>query len=226
MREHTDGDFPFANDFNAVVRDALASGTLVRSGCTVSDSGSNNLQVSIASGDVFVDGNEIAIDSQSVTLAESDSEHDRYDLVVVDDTGTAQDVTGVASSTPTAPSIPSDAALLAIVAVQAGATDMVGAEIYDARVVVELVNGTLQHSSMTIDAGHSLTGGGSVELGDSVTINHGDTSSQGGVSAGDGEALAEVDLDSHGHVTGLSTAEMFDGESAEKIALAYDFLGV
>jgi|GEM_PF-2859084 len=143
MREHTDGSFPFANDFNAVVRDALASGTLVRSGCTVDDGGSNDLTLNVDSGDVFVNGSSVSVSGQSVTLDGADADHDRYDIVVVDGSGSAATVTGTATGTPKAPSIPSNAVLLAIVEVPADASGVTGTEINDARAVVALPNSVI-----------------------------------------------------------------------------------
>ncbi len=136
MREHTDGEFPFANDFNAVVRDALAGSTLVESGCTVSDGGTNDLSLDVASGEVVVNSTDASVSSQSVTLGSANADNPRYDLVVADDTGAASVVAGTASSTPQAPSIPSDSVLLAVVEVTAGASGVTDADIYDARAVL------------------------------------------------------------------------------------------
>jgi len=68
----------------------------------------------------------------------------------------------------------------------------------------------LTNDSVTVTAGSGLTGGGSVSLGGSITVTHADTSSQGDVSTGAGEAIDAVTLDGDGHVTGLGTVD-FDG---------------
>ena len=144
MREHVDGDFPFANDFNALVQ-ALADDALVLSGCGVSDGGTDDMTVSVASGSVRINGTKYSVSSQSVTLASADSSNDRYDLVVVGTDGTAEAVTGTASSTPRAPSIPADHALLAIVEVSAATSGVMDSEISDARAVHSLAQNFDDH---------------------------------------------------------------------------------
>jgi hypothetical protein len=134
VRELRDGDFAFANEWNAVARGAL-QGTCVVSGCGVSDGGSNDFALDVASGTVVVDGVEYAIGAQSVTLDAADADHDRYDLVVVGTDGAAEVVAGQPGSSPYAPSIPDDHVLLAVVAVAAGTGGVTDADVYDARAV-------------------------------------------------------------------------------------------
>lgn len=131
MREHVDGDFPFANDFNSIVQ-ALNS-RYIESGLKVTDGGTNDLTVNIASGAASINGTSISPSSQTVTLQSADSTDDRYDLVVIGQDGTAERVTGTASTSPNAPSIPADHALLAIIFVQAGVSGVTDGDIYDAR---------------------------------------------------------------------------------------------
>jgi hypothetical protein len=135
MREVTDGDFPFADEWNAVAGDAL-TGTSVAEGCAVSDGGSNDLALQVASGAVNVDSTRYQVSSQSVSLQSADPDHDRYDLVVVGSDGTAEAMTGTPSPTPQAPSIPDGHVLLAIVEVPAGVTGVTDADVFDARAVV------------------------------------------------------------------------------------------
>lgn len=141
MREHTDGDFPFANDFNALVRDALEGGTQVESGCAVSDGGTDDMSVSVASGTVVIDGVEHSISNQTVNLADANPEDPRYDLVVADSSG-ASSFAGTASNSPKAPSIPSGSVLLAIVEVPVGVSGVVDTEINDARVIFDGIANT------------------------------------------------------------------------------------
>ncbi|NEU57110.1 hypothetical protein [Halorussus sp. MSC15.2] len=157
MREHTDGDFPFANDFNALVRDALEGGTQVESGCGVSDGGTQDMNVEVASGSVVIDGTEHSISSQSVSLASADSDNPRYDLVVADSSG-AKAVTGTASATPKAPSIPSKSVLLAIVEVPAGASGATDGEISDARVILHEIANTAVSALENLSEGDSFSG--------------------------------------------------------------------
>lgn len=131
MREFTDGDFPFANDFNALLRDA-PDGTYIDSGCSVGDGGTDDMNVDVASGDAFINDSSVSVGAQSVTL-DAASSFKRYDLIVVDGTGTAVKVTGATEKV--APSIPADTALLATIEVPANASGITNANINDGRVI-------------------------------------------------------------------------------------------
>ena len=77
---------------------------------------------------------------------------------------------------------------------------------------------------VTVDTGTMLTGGGQINLGESRTIQHADTSSQDDVSAGDGEAITSVELDSRGHVTDLGVDEVVpDSTQSASIPTGYAF---
>ena len=69
---------------------------------------------------------------------------------------------------------------------------------------------SFENDNVTVSAGTDLSGGGGVALGNSVTINHADTSSQGDVSASAGAAVTDIDLNPQGHVTSIGTTD-FDG---------------
>lgn len=69
---------------------------------------------------------------------------------------------------------------------------------------------SLSNDDITVSAGTAMSGGGLVELGNSVTINHGDTSNQGNVAAAAGAAITDIDLNAQGHVTNIATTD-FDG---------------
>jgi hypothetical protein len=193
VRTHRDGEFPFANDFNAMAQ-ALEAGTQVESGCAVSDGGTDDLSLDVSAGSVVLDGTEASVGAQSVTLSGADADHDRYDLVVADGSGNASVVTGTASATPQAPSIPDGTVLLAIVEVPAGASGVTEANVNDARVVLDgiastaiaalanlaageqfsgypLSNADVKNSSFTVNARNQLTGGGTVSLGGSITLD-------------------------------------------------------
>lgn len=157
MREHTDGDFLFANDFNALVRDALEGSTQVESGCGVSDGSTQDMSVEVASGAVVIDGTEHSITAQSVALASADADNPRYDLVVADSSG-AKAVTGTASATPKAPSIPSGSVLLAVVEVPAGASGVTDGEINDARVILDGIANTAISALENLAEGEAFSG--------------------------------------------------------------------
>ena len=65
----------------------------------------------------------------------------------------------------------------------------------------------IETAEITVNAGTDLATGGSAALGDSVTVDHADTSTQGNVSAGNGAAVTDVNLDGRGHVTSLATTD-------------------
>lgn len=69
---------------------------------------------------------------------------------------------------------------------------------------VEFPDSTTQTTEgvTSVTAGNALTGGGS---GNSVTINHADTSTQSSVSNSGSDVIQSVTLDDFGHVTGLSS---------------------
>lgn len=152
MREFEDGDFPFANEWNAVVRDAL-TGTCVTVGCVVSGDGTEDFSLSVASGSVAIGGDEYGVNSQTVSLQSADPDQPRYDLVVVGSDGTADAVSGTPSSTPRAPSIPEGHVLLAIVEVPADAAGVTDADVFDSRVVIGsafLDAGTVNADDVTV----------------------------------------------------------------------------
>lgn len=66
---------------------------------------------------------------------------------------------------------------------------------------------SLENDDITLSAGTALTGGGGVALGNSITLNHADTSSQGNVAAGAGAAVTDIDLNPQGHVTNIGTTD-------------------
>ena len=74
---------------------------------------------------------------------------------------------------------------------------------------------SFENDDITLSTGTALTGGGGVTLGNSITINHDDTSSQGDVSAGAGAAITDIDLNPQGHVTSIGTTD-FDGRFVNK----------
>lgn len=70
----------------------LLQGNYVLSGCTPSD-GTNAMEVDIASGTIQLDGSEISVNAQTVTLAASNADP-RKDIIYIDSTGSATNVSG------------------------------------------------------------------------------------------------------------------------------------
>ena len=72
----------------------------------------------------------------------------------------------------------------------------------------------VQDSTITIDAGNAIDGGGTFTVNQSanstITINHADTSSQASVLGSGGQVIQDVVLDTYGHVTGLDQVDFDD----------------
>lgn len=69
-------------------------------------------------------------------------------------------------------------------------------------------NSELNNDWVKVSAGDNLTGGGSVSLGSTTTINHADTSSQADIDGSGGTVVQDVTVDDAGHTTGLSTKNL------------------
>jgi hypothetical protein len=133
MRRVQDGDFPFANEWNAVARAAL-TGTCVVSGCAVSADGSS-MDLAVDGGTVAIDGAEQDVTAQSVTVPTADPDDPRYDTVVVDGTGSPVVTQGDPSPTPQAADFADGEVVLAIVRVGSGASALSSNDVFDARAV-------------------------------------------------------------------------------------------
>ena len=72
--------------------------------------------------------------------------------------------------------------------------------------------GQVGNATITIDAGTALDGGGSFTLNQfantTITVDHADTSSQGTVSNVNGNVIQSISLDTHGHLTGITSANL------------------
>ena len=70
----------------------------------------------------------------------------------------------------------------------------------------------VSNAIVTIDAGTSLDGGGSFTLNQfantTITIDHGDTSTQADVTNINGSVIQSIDLDTHGHIVGITSANL------------------
>ena len=83
-----------------------------------------------------------------------------------------------------------------------------GASVTAALIDGSIANARLVNDSVTVSAGSGLTGGGSVDLGGSITVSHADTSSVSNVSSNNSNGVVLQDLslgfDGFGHVTGAT----------------------
>ena len=66
--------------------------------------------------------------------------------------------------------------------------------------------GTKANKTITVSAGSGLTGGG--DLTANRTISHADTSSQASVDNSNGTVIQDITLDTYGHITGISSANL------------------
>lgn len=133
MKLFEDGDPLFAPQLNALF--AAFRGTAVMAGCEASATGTSRV-VSIAAGQVQINGNTVNVGSGSVTL-DTGSTFDRYDLVSVNASGSKIVTKGATKRK--CPTQPADTCLLAIVFVPAGATVIATGDVYDARLLASLV---------------------------------------------------------------------------------------
>lgn len=127
MKLFEDGDPLFAPQLNALF--AAFRGTAVMAGCEASATGTSRV-VSIAAGQVQINGNAANVGSGSVTL-DTGSTFDRYDLISVDASGSKIVTKGATKRK--CPTQPANTCLLAIVFVPAGATVIATGDVYDAR---------------------------------------------------------------------------------------------
>ena len=132
--------FQAGQSFPAAALNAVASAPAQTGVTSVSVStAAGNFDVDVDGDRVFVDGDEASISPATLTLDDPDPDNDRIDLVVVDETGTPQDVTGTPAAEqdadgndlPVDPPIPADSALAATVYVEAGATEIFSGDIED-----------------------------------------------------------------------------------------------
>ena len=99
---------------------AESTGYGIVSGCTPSISG---LTVTVAAGIVHLaDGTRKELSATNITLDSADSINPRIDLVYINSTGTVAKITGTASASPVAPTLPTGGISVATVSVAAGAT--------------------------------------------------------------------------------------------------------
>lgn len=76
-----------------------------------------------------------------------------------------------------------------------------------------LVDGDVGNGGFTVTAGSGLTGGGSLGTANqststSVTLSHGDTSTQASVDNANGTVIQDVTLDEYGHITALGSVDL------------------
>src|SRR3989304_1129497 len=89
--------------------DMLAAGVLndgVKTGCAVTAQGSPNMTVAVASGTVILSLVDVAVSSGNVTITAANGTNPRFDLIVVNNSGTKSAVAGTAAAAPGVPAAP------------------------------------------------------------------------------------------------------------------------
>lgn len=119
----------------AILVDALG-GNGVISGCAVTAQGSPDMTVAVAAGDVRASNTRVSVTSGNVTITTADGSNPRFDLVVVDSSGTKSVTAGTPAASPVFPAIPADSIVLAAVHVPASDTAIESGQIIDKRATI------------------------------------------------------------------------------------------
>lgn len=148
---------------------AGVNGTGVVTGCAVTAQGSPDMTVAVAAGTVRVGQTVVDVTAGNATITTAHATNPRFDLVVVNNSGTKSVTAGTAAASPVFPAIPASSVVLAVVYVPANDTAIAGNQIVDKRVVINTTTWTRklgsQHSVSSTTATevtglqHSLTAG-------------------------------------------------------------------
>lgn len=125
---------PDSVDIDILVAGFGTSG--VSSGCAVTAQGTPDMTVAVASGEILVAGTPVTVASGNVTITAADGSNARFDLVVVNNSGTKSATAGTPSSNPAFPSIPANSIVLATVYVPNSDTTIESNQITDKRVIL------------------------------------------------------------------------------------------
>lgn len=131
----TDGD-----PFSVAVLNSMMNahdGEAVVDGCDLTP-GTDDWDVDVGSGELFVDGGFVAVESQTVTVSTADAD-DRIDLVTIDTDGSASVTEGSPASTagqPIAPDMPDGEVLAGLVYVRGGSDEVLDGDLYDYRTAI------------------------------------------------------------------------------------------
>lgn len=123
---------PDSKDIEILV--AGYAGTGVVSGAAVTAQGSPDMTLAVAAGVVAVLGVQATVTAGNVTITTAHATNPRFDLVVVNSSGTKSVTAGTAAATPVFPTIPASSVVLAAVYVPANDTAIGSTQIVDKRV--------------------------------------------------------------------------------------------
>lgn len=125
---------PDSKDIEILV--AGQAGTGVVSGCAVTAQGSPDMTLAVAAGIVAVLGAQATVSAGNVTITTAHATNPRFDLVVVNSSGTKSVTAGTAAVAPVFPTIPASSVVLAAVYVPANDAAIGSTQIVDKRVVL------------------------------------------------------------------------------------------
>lgn len=129
---------PDSKDVEVLVA-GLAGTGVVGTGCQVTAQGVPDLTLAVAAGTVAVAGVTAAVAAGNVTITTAHATNPRFDLVVVNSSGTKSVTAGTAAATPVFPTIPASSVVLAAVYVPANDTAIGSTQIVDKRAPVRLL---------------------------------------------------------------------------------------
>lgn len=115
---------------------AGVKGTGVVTGGEVTAQGSPDMTVAVAAGTVRVGQTVVDVTAGNATITTAHATNPRFDLVVVNNSGTKSVTAGTAAASPVFPAIPANSVVLAAVYVPANDTAIASNQIVDKRVLV------------------------------------------------------------------------------------------
>jgi len=167
------------------ISEAAAGNGVANAGDLAVSAGSGDLDLDVAAGDAIRDGATVSLGPATLTTSAGDASEDRWDIVVADaGAGSLAVREGTPAQYPSPPALGSDDVLLAVVFVEASATQITDADILSWRLPASadldhdhtgalsaIPNAGLANSALDVLSGTGLTNGGTVSLGGSTTLD-------------------------------------------------------
>ena len=110
-------------------------GSVIVSGCDVSENGTPNMTVDNAAGIIRIAGDSVTVAAANTTINAADGSLDRIDTISVGANATVDYNAGTPAANPIAPVLAANHVLLATVRVATGDTSITDSEISDARII-------------------------------------------------------------------------------------------
>lgn len=134
---------PDSVDFDIITAGFARTGVFGTGSCAVTAQGVPDMTVAVAAGTVIINEGAVAVTSGNVTITTAHATLARFDLIVVNNSGTKSAVAGTASANPAFPAVPANSVVLAAVYVPAGDTAINSNQITDKRLVISGGGATL-----------------------------------------------------------------------------------